>query len=118
MKKYLILSISIVFLGISIIIGTSRIADALLNDGKEDVDVVTAANLIVDALTKETESAQLLSESELVEYLGIQEHQIDSLVPKDGRGIELPYLRIGDQYYFPVSAIDKWLLETEGRAFL
>ncbi|WP_307586450.1 helix-turn-helix domain-containing protein [Paenibacillus wynnii] len=60
---------------------------------------------------------QLLTHSEVAEYLGISEAEVDQLNPPlDGTAhasSEIPYVRIGDTTYFPVKAIDKWLSEIQ-----
>ncbi len=75
----------------------------------------------VDQVTVITnQEHQLLSHLELKEYLGINDEQLEKILPKKDGDVttsEIPYIKIGYETYFPVKAIDKWLTETEAETF-
>ncbi|WP_082233020.1 DNA-binding protein [Halobacillus massiliensis] len=54
-----------------------------------------------------------MSHIELQEYLGVSDEQFDKLLPENESEREVPYIRIGHEYYYPVKAVDKWLTEIE-----
>lgn len=60
----------------------------------------------------------LLTHSELASYLGVSLLEAEQLGPADeGPGSltsVLPYLRIGNNVYFPKAAVDKWLENNKG----
>lgn len=100
MKNYII-AISIFLLGVCIVIGSWMISSGL----KTKVP------------TKQAIQHQLLTQSELVEYLGLSKEEIQKLTELyDGDGSytsELPHIKIGSEFYYPKSAIDKWLLNVQ-----
>ncbi len=67
--------------------------------------------------TNEIAQNQLLTSLELADYLGLSIEEIQKLGPiSAGEGqlrSELPYMKIGNKYYFSKVAIDKWLLITD-----
>lgn len=58
-----------------------------------------------------TKKETLLTLSELGDYLGITEEEIKMLVSEDITKSQIPYIKIGNEFYFSVKAIDKWLTE-------
>ncbi|PGL68873.1 helix-turn-helix domain-containing protein [Bacillus sp. AFS055030] len=100
MKNYVI-AISIFLLGICIVIGSWMISRGL----KTEVSA------------KQAVQHQLLTQSELVEYLGLSKEEIQKLTElSNGDGSytsELPHIKIGYEFYYPKSAIDKWLLNVQ-----
>jgi hypothetical protein len=65
---------------------------------------------------QKTTYPELLTREELSTYLGISEEEVGKLSPITSEGysgIVLPYVKIGNNVYFPKKAIDKWLLNTE-----
>ncbi|MFF2878633.1 helix-turn-helix domain-containing protein [Gottfriedia sp. NPDC057991] len=67
--------------------------------------------------TSPTVQHQLLTQSELVDYLGLSKEEIQKLTElndgEDGYTSELPHLKIGSEFYYPKSAIDKWLINVD-----
>ncbi|MFZ0476877.1 MAG: hypothetical protein WAM18_15540 [Halobacillus sp.] len=104
------ISISLIFLGLCIVAGAWMVSNALNSqNGTEQVMVNTGP-----------EKKQLMGHLGLKSYLGINDEQLEKILPKkEGDDIksEIPYIQIGYEYYFPVKAIDKWLTETEAETF-
>ncbi|KQL32833.1 hypothetical protein AN960_22950 [Bacillus sp. FJAT-25509] len=102
MKNYII-AISIFLLGICIVIGSWMISNGM------GTKVSTSLSV--------QHQHQLLTQSELVDYLGLSKEEIQKLTElDDGEGSyssELPHLKIGSEFYYPKSAIDKWLVNVE-----
>ncbi|MET3195678.1 helix-turn-helix domain-containing protein [Bacillus sp. OAE603] len=102
MKSNLV-ALSICFLGICIVIGSWIIPNAL--------------SIQPTVETKHSVQHQLLTQSELVNYLGLSKEEIQQLTElSDGGDVytsELPHIKIGSKFYYPKSAIDKWLLNVE-----
>jgi hypothetical protein len=100
-------ALSIVILGVCFIIGCWLISNSFNENN-------------VDAPTSKHQN-QLLTRSELAEYLGISETDVDKLGPQSigtetitSTTSEIPYVKIGNTTYFPVKAIDSWLTKTGG----
>ncbi|SDQ05541.1 helix-turn-helix domain-containing protein [Virgibacillus salinus] len=103
MKNNLIAT-SIFSLALAIVIGSWIISNGLNNSGAQAID---------DEENVETAQEKLLlTQSELGDYLGITEEQVQMFVSEDITKSVIPYVKIGEEYYFSVKAIDKWLLET------
>ena len=100
MKNYSI-AISIFLLGVCIVIGSWMISNGL--------GIKTSTSIAVQH--------QLLTQSELVDYLGLSKEEIKKLTELyDGDGgysSELPHIKIGSEFYYPKSAIDKWLINVD-----
>ena len=66
---------------------------------------------------KQTTEKQLLTQSEVAEYLGINIEEIKKLTKiPDGQNSyisEIPHMEIGNIVYYPKKAIDRWLLNME-----
>lgn len=114
MRKITI-NFSLMFFGVCVLVGAWMISSALNNSAKQKaigpVDQVTVIT---------PQNHQLLSHLELKEYLGINDKQLEKILPKrdgDVTTSEIPYIKIGYETYFPVKAIDKWLSETEAETF-
>ncbi|MBP1947194.1 MerR family transcriptional regulator [Virgibacillus litoralis] len=99
MKNNLIAT-SIFSLAIAIVIGSWLISSGLNNS---------------EALKeKETEAMKqqlLLSQSELGEYLGLTEEEIQMFISEDISKSVIPYIKIGNEFYYSAKAIDEWLVE-------
>lgn len=67
--------------------------------------------------TSRTVQHQLLTETELVNYLGLSKEEIQKLTELDDEegsySSELPHIKIGSQFYDPKSAIDKCLINVD-----
>jgi hypothetical protein len=101
MKNNLV-ALSIFCLAVSIIIGSWLISNGLSN--KKELK------------TTQTTQNQLLTQSELAEYLGLSIEEVRKLGPVQyGHDIQsmLPYIKIGDTIYFSKEAVDKWLRNNE-----
>ncbi|TYS13504.1 hypothetical protein FZC78_21305 [Rossellomorea vietnamensis] len=98
MKNDLI-SLSIFSLAIAIVIGSWFISNGLSNSG-------------VHTDAEEVQQEQLLTQSELGEYLGLTEEEIKMFISEDISKSMIPYIKVGNEFYFSVKAIDKWLVET------
>jgi hypothetical protein len=103
MKNYLN-PISVVFLGVCLIIGFWLISNSFSTNN-------------VKSPSSNHQNHQLLTRSELSEYLGISEADIIKLGPQSaGLGVTkslIPYVTIGNTTYYPVKAVDSWLTKTE-----
>ncbi|MBY0122251.1 helix-turn-helix domain-containing protein [Bacillus sp. S/N-304-OC-R1] len=103
MKNNLIAT-SIFSLAIAIVIGSWLISSGLNNSREQMVN---------EKSNKETTREEpLLTLSELGDYLGITEEEIKMFVSEDVTKSQIPYLKIGNEFYFSVKAIDRWLTET------
>ncbi|MGP4069977.1 helix-turn-helix domain-containing protein [Halobacillus sp. B29] len=106
-------SLAQIFLGLCILAGSWMIADAMSDNNP-------SGNSIEQVQVKPQTKDQLLSHSELQEYLGIKQDQVEKLLPKKEGNVtksQIPYIQIGYEYYFPVKAVDLWLEETEAAIF-
>lgn len=102
MKNNLV-AFSIFFLGVCIVIGSWIIHNGLFAQP--------------NVSTKQAVQHQLLTQSELVNYLGLSKEEIQKLTElpdgDDSYTSELPHIKIGSKIYYPKSALDKWLLNVE-----
>jgi len=102
MKNNLV-ALSIFFLGVCIVIGSWIIPKGF--------------NVQPNDSTIQAVQHQLLTQSELVNYLGLSKDEIQKLTElpdgDDSYTSELPHIKIGSKIYYPKSAIDKWLLNVE-----
>ena len=100
MKNYII-ALSIFLLGVCIVIGCYMISNGMRTK----------------VSTKQVVQNQLLTPSELVKYLGLSKEEIQKLTEiddgDDSYTSELPHIKIGSEFYYPKSAIDKWLINVE-----
>jgi len=97
-----IVALSIFFLGVCIVIGSWMISNGL--------------SVKPNISTKQAVKHQLLTQSELVRYLGLSKEEIQILTELPDAGgytSELPHIKIGTKFYYPKSAIDKWLLNVK-----
>lgn len=109
----------------SIILGLSIIVSAWIlgNAWRDSAESMRLQHVTLDQLQYENENIetpQLLDLSGLAMYLGITDDQAIKLMPRESGGetiSQIPYVKINHQYYFPLKAIDKWLLENEVRHF-
>ena len=112
--KQLSTNISLIILSVCILIGAWMISNALQKSDSHNADDQVTVNM------NSTEEPQLLSSMELQKYLGISDEELGKIYPKTEDGVvtsNIPYIKIGYEYYFPVKAIDRWLEETEGETF-
>ncbi|MFZ0368141.1 MAG: hypothetical protein WAM07_00900 [Halobacillus sp.] len=106
-------SLAQIFLGICILAGSWMIADAVKESNRSESSV---EQVQVNPRAKD----QLMSHSELQEYLGIKQYQLEKILPQKEGNVtksQIPYIQIGYEYYFPVKAVDQWLKETEAASF-
>ncbi|MDC3414408.1 helix-turn-helix domain-containing protein [Terrihalobacillus insolitus] len=102
MKNNLIAT-SIFSLAIAIVIGSWFISSGLNNNGER---------ILIEKNDMETtHETLLLTQSELGDYLGITEEEIQMFISEDIIKSGIPYIKIGNEFYFSVKAIDKWLVE-------
>jgi hypothetical protein len=91
---------SIFSLAIAIVIGSWLISGGLNNsEAQKEND------------TESTQKKLLLSQSELADYLGLTEEEIQMFVSEDVTKSLIPYIKVGNEFYYSVKAIDKWLVE-------
>jgi hypothetical protein len=104
MKNNLI-PLSIFSLAVSIVTGCWLISNSLKESNKPINSIKQAAQ------------HQLLTQAEVADYLGISKDEVQKLTSiPEGDGIEkseLPYIKIENNYYYPKTGIDKWLLTVE-----
>lgn len=100
MKNYLNF-LSVMFLGVCLLVGSWQLSSAMA----------------VDKNNTSSFTHQLLTTSELANYLGISETEVNKLGPQpSGQGTTtsvIPYIKIGNATYFPIKAVDTWLSKTE-----
>lgn len=97
-----IVAISIFCLGVCIVIGSWMISNGL--------------SVKPNIYTKQAVNHQLLTQSELIRYLGLSKEEVQKLTElpdADGYTSELPHIKIGTKLYYPKAAIDKWLLNVD-----
>ncbi|WP_431803645.1 hypothetical protein [Halobacillus andaensis] len=111
--RQLTTNISLIFLGLCIFAGAWMVSSALNDSGSQNaVEQVT--------VHPAQDERQLMSHSELKEYLGISDEQLEKILPEKEDNVtksKIPYIKIDHEYYFSVKAIDKWLTETEVENF-
>ncbi|MYL18744.1 hypothetical protein GLW04_02515 [Halobacillus litoralis] len=110
--KELTTNMSLLIVGACILSGAIILSNALTQSSQEAGEQVI--------VREQPEGPQLLSYLELQDYLGLSDEQIEKVLPKnegDGVKSQIPYVKIGYEYYFPVKAVDKWLAETEAATF-
>lgn len=108
MKSNLI-AVSIFLLAIAIGLNGWLISSKLHEEEKQEVEDISI-----------TAKKQLLTQSELGKYLGITDEELLKIMPETNGNVttsNVPYILIGEKYYFPIKAIDKWLTETEVKIF-
>lgn len=106
MKNNLI-ALSIFSLAISFVLGSWLISNSLNNDLPQETE----------QLPQETElfvQKQLLSQSEVADYLGINIEEVQKLTKvEEGENTYrhiIPFIEIGDKIYYPKKAVDEWLI--------
>ncbi|KKI91369.1 hypothetical protein WQ54_15205 [Bacillus sp. SA1-12] len=102
------LVISIFSLGLFIFIGSLIISNSI-----KQIEI-QGQNQI-----EQKQKKQLLSASELAEYLGISDTELSNLLsfennPGPGE-IGISSIEINGKLYYPVKAVDEWLLTGEGK---
>jgi hypothetical protein len=105
--KHKTIEISILFLGVCIIIGSLLISYSF-NISNQDFSIKSIETLQTHK--------QLLTRSELADYLGISESELIKLLSygRENIRIGVPYIIIEDKYYYPVKAVNEWLKTGEG----
>ena len=114
MKKFLLNNFSQIFLGVCVVASAWMISNAKYENGSQK------ANEPVTVSMNTTEQPQLMNGIELKRYLGINDEQLDMIYPKKEDGVvtsNIPYIKLGYEYYFPVKAIDRWLTDMEVETF-
>lgn len=113
MLKEKLMPISIFCLSFSIIIGAVIISSGmkknaeLLNNGLSN-GLYNIGSTIINANTNDiTANKSTLNLSMAASYLGIPETKLTQFVDSPGSGI--PFIKVGDQYIFSKTALDKWL---------
>ncbi|QHE62516.1 hypothetical protein FHE72_16925 [Rossellomorea vietnamensis] len=112
--KQLSTNIALIILALCILAGAWMISNAIQNSDSQNADDQVTVNM------NSTEGPQLLSSTELKDYLGISAEQLELIYPRKEDDVvisEIPYIKMGYEYYFPVKAIDRWLEVTEGKSF-
>ena len=110
--KQLSTNISLIILGLCILAGAWMISNAIQTSDYQNADEQVTVSM------NSTEEPQLMSSMELKDYLGISDEQLEMVYPRKEDDVvksEIPYIKMGYEYYFPVKAIDRWLEETEGK---
>ena len=101
------MALSIFSLAVSIVISGWLISQGLNNVEKNQTQ----------QQIKEIAQHHLLTPSELADYLGLSIEEVQKLGPifaiEGIQSSELPYMKIGNKYYYSKVAIDKWLLTTD-----
>lgn len=110
------------FLGVSIIIGAWFIYNGLGNinfsANMDTSSISNGLNNIAYRMQEEqptsiiAQKKKLLTESDVTEYLGITKADLTMLIQQT----DIPYIQVYQIKYFPVNALDQWLLES-GRKY-
>lgn len=102
MKNNLV-ALSILCLAVCFVIGSWLISDSLRNISTQP--------------TKQIAQQQLLTQSEVADYLGISIVEVQKIteIPNGQNSYisEIPHIKIEDKIYYPKKAIDRWLLNVE-----
>lgn len=85
------------------------------------VSIVVSALLISNSLKDETKELTvypaLLSQEQAAEYLGLTVSELMKLGPISAGGgwttSNIPYIQVGNSYYYPKEAINNWLKEVQ-----
>lgn len=120
MKKEHLIPLAIVFLGITILIGSSQIVNQLQltrfgsnnNVNVNTREIGKGLNRMADEiknLYSNKKNAMYLSET--ADYLGLTYKELKYLIEE--KKLNIPYLKIDNKYVFYRNSIDHWLLETE-----
>lgn len=107
--KINVVAVSIFLLAIAIVLNGWLISSKLHVEEQQDAE---DSSIMTEK--------QLLTQSELGKYLGITEEELEKVMPKTSNGVttsSIPYILIGERYYFPVKGVDRWLTETEVESF-
>jgi predicted PurR-regulated permease PerM len=118
-SKYL--SLGIVFLGVSILVGSFLISSALTkiaNRSYVNTDNISQAiNHLAEQTAKvqrdQSESVDTMQWSIATKYLGVSGDELEILVSKT----DIPYLLINGKYIFQKDALDQWL-KTSGQLII
>lgn len=92
-----VIALSIFCLAVCFVIGSWLIANGLKNEGKIS--------------TNQQTQHQLLTQAEVADYFGLSVEEVQKLSPAYA-GVTtsvIPYIKIGNKFYYSKSAIDKWL---------
>lgn len=102
MKNNLV-ALSIFCFAVCFVIGSLLISNSLSNKSTQPI--------------KQTVQPQLLTQSEIADYLGISIIEVQKLTEiPDGQNSyisEIPHIKIENTVYYPKKAIDRWLLNVE-----
>ncbi|MDX8360375.1 MULTISPECIES: hypothetical protein [Bacillaceae] len=124
MKENLIAR-SLFTLAICIVIGSWLISSSISRGNEKIADYISDSNWgisnqildlqeeLIAANSISSTQKQLLNSDELGEYLGIRDFQVKLLLPDSNNDSPMPYVKIGKEYYFPKSGIDKWLTDLD-----
>lgn len=113
MLKDKVLAISIFSLAISIIVSSLIISKEMRNNGQ---NLSSSLNMMSGGLNKISNSVGYKNKSlennsynpyEAAEYLGITREKLYEIA--NTKDFKMPYIKIGADYYFNKSALDKWL---------
>lgn len=100
---------SSIIIGLSIIIGFTILGGFIYFSNNENNEVYELAE-------DTTDNINLLTLEEAAEYLRISEDGLKALVVIESNsyqqyGMNLPYYKINERYYFVKSGLDLWLME-------
>lgn len=116
MSKDKFLSISILFLAISIIISAKIIANGMKYSGENNFrglsSIASGINCIATTVENINSSGVVNARNtydlySAAAYLGVTEENLKQIVSDRDSGI--PYIKVGEDYIFSKGALDKWL---------
>lgn len=111
MQKNILQPISIVFLGVSILVGSHWVSQAIINKNL----VIHQANPIeISTMEREDpETKHLLTVSEASELLGIPEFTLHSIIKNsDILSVPIPYFKIGNDIRFSREELLNWIKDS------
>ncbi|MDX8362155.1 MULTISPECIES: helix-turn-helix domain-containing protein [Bacillaceae] len=112
MKENLIAR-SLFTLAICLVIGSWFISNGLKEGNRIIAEQLSDGIEATKSYTIDATQGQLLTATQLSEYLGISNEQVTQLFPDSNGKSVIPYLKIKGELFFPKAAIDKWLHEIE-----
>lgn len=106
---------AIFFLGISILIGSVKIADGLDSVAHRSVNTNNISNAItgignrLSHINEKEKEPGVLYMTDAANYLGIPFSTLEAMVKDPASNI--PYFKLHGVYYFYKQALDQWILE-------
>ena len=130
-KDKLLISAAIVFLGLSFIIGSHVLANAISDFGRrfdiETEDIGSPLGYMASELhefrqdyitrySETTREKQTMYMSEAAEYLGFSFKELKFLIEE--KNINIPYIKVNRKYVFYKESLDQWQRKIEQQEYI